>query len=104
MWSSSVVSSWWADDHTAVFALDSPLHRRYLAYRLRRDRAATCYRVQVALSSLQLGRWRDLRSACHDAGARATRIGDRVLLGAVAGRPDQRVLVSLADPLLPGIC
>ena len=45
LWSSSVVSSWWVDDHTAAFEVSSPLHRRYLAYRLRRDQSATCYRV-----------------------------------------------------------
>ena len=34
LWSSSVVSSWWVDDHTAAFEVSSPLHCQYLAYHL----------------------------------------------------------------------
>ena len=45
LWSSSVVSSWWVDDHTAAFEIASPLHCQYLAYHLCRDQSATCYQV-----------------------------------------------------------
>ena len=101
LWSSSVVSSWWVDAHTAAFEVSSPLHRWYLAYCLCLDQSTTCYRFQVVLSSAQVSWWRGLCRACHDAGAQATCIANCALVGATDSRPEQRVLVPLVDPLLP---